>query len=111
MDTKFTMKTADDDINTDPQFLFQRLAIAGTHTEILSDAMRYELCAYLPALIESRHALLVANTPVLATAIWDLSLPYTSGANGDVRYVLDGGALLQRIPWQLVEIYGAILNC
>ena len=73
--------------------------------------MRYELCAYLPALIESRHALLVANTPVLATAIWDLSLPYTSGANGDVRYVLDGGALLQHIPWQLGEMYNAILNC
>lgn len=110
MDTKFTMKTADGDINIDPQLLFQRLVIAGTHAGKLSDAMRYELCAYPPALFESRHALLAANKPVLASAIWNLSPPDTNGPSGDVRYVLDGGALLQRIPWQLGETYDTILN-
>ena len=110
MDTKFTMKTADGDINIDPQLLFQRLVIAGTHVGKLPDVMRYELCAYPPALFESRHVLLAANKPVLATAIWDLIPPDTNGPNGDVRYVLDGGALLQRIPWQLGEMYDAILN-
>ena len=59
--------------------------IAGTHTEILPDTMRYKLCA----LFESRHALFLVNMPVLATAIWGLSLPDTNGPNGDVRYVLD----------------------
>jgi len=59
--------------------------IAGTHAEILPDAMRYQLCA----LFESRHALCLANMSVLATAIWGLSLPDTNGPKGDVRYVLD----------------------
>ena len=68
MDTNFTMKTADGEINIDPQLLCQRLVIAGTRAEKLPDAVRYELCA----LFESRHVLLVANKPVLATATWDL---------------------------------------
>ena len=49
--------------------------------------MRYELCAYLPTLFESRHALLVANKPVLSATICDLSPPYTNMPNGDVQYV------------------------
>jgi len=61
MDTKFTMKTAYGDINIDRQLLFQRLLLAGTNAEKLTDAMRYELCAYAPVL--------VINKPVLATAI------------------------------------------
>lgn len=40
MDTKFTMKTANGDINIDPQLLFQRLVIAGTNAGKLADAMR-----------------------------------------------------------------------
>ena len=100
------MKTADGDINIDPQLLFQRLVIPGTHAKKLPDPMRYELCA----LFESRHALFVANKPVLETATWDLLLPDTNGPNGDVRYVLDGGALLQHISWQLGEMYDAIPN-
>ena len=50
MDTKFTMKTADGDINIDPQLLFQRLVIAGTYVGKLPDVMRYDLCAYPPVL-------------------------------------------------------------
>ena len=38
--------------------------------------------------------------PVLADAIWaKLSSNATSGPEGDVQHVLDGGALLHRIPW------------
>jgi len=96
MDTKLTMKTPDDDINIDSQLLFQRLVIPGTQAEKLPDAMHYELCA----LFESRRALLMANKPVLETETWDLSLPDTNGPNGDVRYVLDGGALAEHISWQ-----------
>jgi len=94
MDTKFTMKTTDGDINIDLYLLCQRIVIAGTHTEKLPDALRCELCA----LFEYIYALLVANKPVLPTAIWDLSLPNTNGPTGDARYVLDGGVLLH-MPW------------
>ncbi|XP_073240418.1 uncharacterized protein [Porites lutea] len=38
--------------------------------------------------------------PVLADAIWaKLSSNATSGPEGDVQHVLDGGALLHRFPW------------
>ncbi|KAL5016490.1 hypothetical protein ScPMuIL_006079, partial [Solemya velum] len=90
MDTKYTMKTSNGDINNDPQLLFQRLVIAGNHAGKLPDAMHYE-----PALFESRHVLLAANKPVLANAIWNLAPSDPTGPTGDVRYVLDGGALLQ----------------
>ena len=37
--------------------------------------------------------------PMLANAIWTLLTPNIPGIIGEVQYVLDGGALLQRIPW------------
>ncbi|KAL5006048.1 hypothetical protein ScPMuIL_017206 [Solemya velum] len=93
-----------------PREIEERLVIAGNHAGKLPDAMHYELCAYPPALLESRHALLAANKPVLANAIWNLAPLDPTDPTGDVRYVLDGGALLQRIPWQLGETYDEILN-
>ena len=36
--------------------------------------------------------------PVLADAIWALLTPDLPGITGQVQYVLDGGALVQRIP-------------
>ena len=40
-----------------------------------------------------------AAKPVLADALWPkLSSNTTSGPEGDVQHVLDGGALLHRIP-------------
>ena len=41
-----------------------------------------------------------SQKPVLANAIWaKLSSNATSGPEGDVQHLLDGEALLHRIPW------------
>jgi hypothetical protein len=37
--------------------------------------------------------MLSANNQVLASAIWNLSPSDVDGPDGDIRYVLDGGAL------------------
>ena len=46
--------------------------------------------------------------PVLADAIWALLTPDLPGITGQVQYVLDGGALVQRIPWTSGSTYNNI---
>ena len=42
---------------------------------------------------------------VLANAIWNLLHTYIPGIPGEVKFVLDGGSLLQRIPWMQGATY------
>ena len=43
--------------------------------------------------------LLKPQKPALADAIWAKLPSDATGPKGEVQYVLDGGALLHRIPW------------
>ncbi len=86
-------------VQIDPQLLFQRLTIAAKVTEIQQDIFKYELCGHPPALFDAPLLLREPQKPVLANAIWDLVSPTTPAVLDDVQYVLDGGALIQRIPW------------
>lgn len=43
--------------------------------------------------------LLTPQKPALADAIWAKLPSDATGSKGEVQYVLDGGALLHRIPW------------
>ena len=86
-------------VQIDPQLLFQRLTIAAKASDNLEDVFKYELCSYLPALFDSAQLLREPQKPVLANAIWALLSPSRPDITGEVRYVLDGGALVQRIPW------------
>ena len=82
------------------QLLFQRLIVACNRSDDLQGLFRYELCNYPVALFDSSLTLRQPQKPVLADAIWaKLSSNATSGPEGDVQHVLDGGALLHRIPW------------
>ena len=54
-----------------------------------------------------------ADKPVLAEAIWKLVGPGPGSDTAvnipsDVRYVIDGGALLQRIPWTKGETFESV---
>lgn len=107
MDSKSTLKLNDEEtVKIDPQLLFQRLVIAGTQAEQLPEALEYELCGYPPALFETRNVLLPANKPQLAKPIWDVATAVDGPK--DCVFVLDGGALLQRIPWDTGKTYNAI---
>ena len=84
----------------DPQLLFQRLEVTAKAIDDVESIFKCALCSYPPALFDNRLLLREPQKPVLANAIWDLmntsSLPEIQGR---VQYVLDGGALIHRIPW------------
>jgi len=94
----------------DPQLLFQRLSTVGSRCDDLTDVFKYELCSYLPALFQTTDILLETDKPALAEAIWK-QLPlavHNTVLPQNVQYVLDGGALLHRIPWNSGETYEGI---
>ena len=94
----------DEAVETDPQLLFQRLCVLSTNepsTQQQQEHFQYELCGYPPALFDSFGLPREAKKPALADAIWELTSPVQSGPqSSDPQYLLDGGALLQRLPWQ-----------
>ena len=100
MDSK-VIECGQDKVHIDPQLLFQRLVIvAKGSTEDLASIFRYELSVFPMALFESSGLMRKANKPVLADAIYKLSNGPFSQPGLSVRHVVDGGALLQRIPWK-----------
>ena len=100
MDSK-VIECGQDKVHIDPQLLFQRLVIvAKGSTEDIASIFRYELSVFPLALFESSGLMWKANKPVLADAIYKLSNGPFSQPGSSVRHVVDGGALLQRIPWK-----------
>ena len=86
----------------DPQLLFQRLLFMALD-EIFQDPdalFKYELCNHPPALFDDSGLPREANKPALADEIWKLANDPQSDVPENVLHVLDGGALLQRVPWQ-----------
>ena len=101
-----------DDVQVDPPLLVQRLITVAQTSDELESAFKHELCSYQPALFDSSLLLREAHKPALANAIWRLIGP---GVPADVpddgsRYVVDGGALIQRIPWSRWSTYGCIFH-
>ena len=97
---KSSVRIESDTVQVDPQLLFQRLIVACNRSDDLQGLFRYELCSYPAALFDSSLTLRQPQKPVLADAIWaKLSSNATSGPEGDFQHVLDGEALLHRIPW------------
>ena len=110
LDTKSAVKIDGIAVQIDPQLLFQRLTIAAKATDNLEDVFKYELCSYPPALFDSSLLLREPQKPVLAKAIWALLTPGTPQTTGEIQYVLDGGALIQRIPWARGATYREICS-
>ena len=52
-----------------------------------------------PSLFSSSYMMLEANKPSLANAMWSKQLESAKGPNVNSNFILDGGALLHRIPW------------
>lgn len=113
IDSKSKVKLNNEEVvHIDPQLLFQRLVIAGTQEDKLAESFEYELCGYPPALFEMKTVLLSANKPQISKVIWN-AVPhlYDEDVLGrDILYVLDGGALLHRLPWEIGKTYGAIVE-
>ena len=97
-------------IDIDPQLLFQRLVTAGVNSGELKEVFQYELCSYPPALFESQHAMLKADKAALANNIWKALPMKDPELPAQVTYVLDGGSLLHRVPWDAGKTWAAICN-
>jgi hypothetical protein len=106
--SKTSVKVGETSIQFDPQVLFQRLALAGYGN--IENAFDYELCQFPPALAESPDFLNEPQKANFADALW------TSVSNKDVaipkesKYVIDGGALLHRIPWTCGATFSSIID-
>lgn len=106
----------------EPGLLFQRfLVVSQTGSLSLEDVMQYELSAFPPALFDARKVLRKPDKPQLAHAIAahannapeEVDQQETSESEEKAppeteHYVLDGGSLLQRLPWNRRETYGSI---
>ena len=87
----------------------QRLIISGSQANDLANALKYALCNYPPALFEAKDILLNAVKSQLAAVIW-CEVPLEPPPSQNFKYVLDMGALLHSISWQLGATYGKILQ-
>ena len=63
------------------------------------------------ALFESSSLPLQPNKPVLANALWKSINESQQEPSEDVQYVLDGGALLHRLPWPLDPYMMMCVKC
>ena len=113
MDSPSKVKIDDEEVNIDPQLLFQRLILVAAQKDKLEEAFCHELCGFPPALFEKQDVLLKANKPILANAIWDLASAISDKeieqlVSHSVKHVIDGGALLHKIPWDKGHTYKTI---
>ena len=94
------------------KLLFQRLIIVAQTSDELESACNHELCSYQPTMFDTSLLHREAHTPALGDAIWVLLVSDVQAdvPNKDSRYVLDRGAVIQRIPWYLGSTYRRIVN-
>lgn len=110
MDTKSSVKIKDEEVHVDPLLLFQRLVTAGTRCGDLTEVFRYELCSYPPAMFESPQMMRPANKAILADSLWSSVIEAAPKPPDQAQFVLDGGALLHRIPWTKGSSWDDILK-
>ena len=99
MDTKSTIKMQDEYIHVDPQLLFQILLTAGPKNDELQNVFDLKRCHYSPAIFKSVNAIRLTTKSSLTYAMWCSEAAKLPVPSETVQYVLDGGALLNRIPW------------
>lgn len=108
LNSRSTVKIKGESVKVDPQLIFQRLVTIGERCEDLQSLFKYELCSYPPALFESSFLPLQANKAVLADVLWKTMQGEQREPIGNVQYILDGGALLHRLPWPRGSTYESV---
>ena len=104
------------DRSIDPNLLFQRYIVVSRMGGVdLEEVMSYELSPFPPALFEGKHVLRRPDKASLAHAVTDhanqtqTSIVIDEIPNTDM-YVLDGGSLLHRLPWNRGDSYKKIVR-
>jgi hypothetical protein len=99
-----TKTKSDSDFPTtdiDPQLMFQRLTTAANGLfENTAEVFKYELSSVPSSMFDYNRLPREACKSNLADAIWACGSDCTHEIDGEgFQYVLDGGSLLQRIPF------------
>ena len=99
-------------VQVDPQLLFQRLTAAAQRSvENIPQVFTYELCSVPSSLFDTSGFIRQPQKPALADAVWSLGdCSISETLSESVQYVLDGGSLLQRIPWTKGATFSTICN-
>lgn len=105
MSRKSSGKTDGETTQVDHELLFQRIIISGKTPEELALVFEYELSSPPPALFDDSQQLRKPQKSDIANAIWEKTRPLPRDR---VQYVLDGWALVQRIPWSQESTYKKI---
>ena len=108
--SKAAVTVDDESVQVDPQLLFQRLSLIATNGSKADPAsyFEYELCTHPPALFDRSSLPWEADKPALADALWKRVDNEKEVLPDSVHYVLDGGALLQRLPWSRGETFDTV---
>ncbi|XP_069112197.1 uncharacterized protein [Argopecten irradians] len=110
MDTTVGVKIDDDIVQVDPQLLFQRLIAAArmvTGLEV-SSIFTYELSSVPSSLFDASGLPREACKPPLGEAIWKMGICGVEELPSSPLFILDGGSLLQRIPWLKGDTFSAV---
>lgn len=113
MNDKDGVKIDGETVKIEPQLLFQRLVGAANRcvdeTE-LPELFSFELCTYPPALFETPRLMRAADKPSLANAMKTKDNPCLNHtmSDEDKCHVIDGGMLLQWLPWESGKMYSEI---
>ena len=99
-------------VQFEPHILFQKLAVAAERTDNIDPEtiFKHELTTIPKALAETPELLHEAQKSTLADTIWSAVNQNTVSIPDDVRFLLDGDALLHRIPWSQGASYESILE-
>ena len=112
MKSNSSITLGDVTVKVDPQLFFQRLVLF-IQPEDIKDAFSYELTIRPTSLFDKDGLVNKADKPELRKALANLpgiSECVSPEIPKQVHYVVDGGSLLQRIPWIVGDSYAEICN-
>ena len=98
-------------VEMDPKQLYQRLLVAGIGNIDIQTLFKFELCSYPTSLFDQKLMMRQADKAYLQNALLKKApASITEQIPADAVYVVDGGALLQRLPWPMSVSYAHLTN-
>ncbi|KAL8591470.1 hypothetical protein ACOMHN_026660 [Nucella lapillus] len=104
--TNLAVRVNDEPIIIDPLLLFQRLLkIAQSTPETIPSLFKYEMTNLPCALFDASG---LPSKSTLAEYLWSSAKEDTTLPNENINFVLDGGSLLHKLPWQRGSTYNQL---
>lgn len=99
MSDRSAIKSNGEKFSLDTQLLFQRLTSAARHLDDISEIFKYELCSVPASLFDNNGFPREAKKSTLADTLWNDGNSCSDSFSEGMVYVIDGGSLIQKIPW------------